>query len=79
MNILDHVVTSNINISKYQLNDSIENEPKFDTNSFNSSSETRDPLPVVIVTLRGGKKHRETDVSGITRLRDTGATNSIIK
>ena len=51
MNILDHVVTDNIKTNKDQLNSAIYNEPAFDTNRFNLSSDTRDPLLVVTVTL----------------------------
>ena len=51
----------------------------FDHNSFNWSSGTRDPLTVVTVSLRGGKKHRSTTVDGLTFLWDSGATNIMIK
>ena len=56
MNILDHVVTNNIKIKKYQLKEETYNDLKFGTNSFNSFRGTRDPLPVVSITLQGGKK-----------------------
>ena len=65
--------------SKDQLNDAIYNEPKFDTNSFNLSIRTRDPLPVVTVGLQGVKKHRETTVAGLTCMWDSGATGRMIK
>ena len=68
-----HVVTDNINTTKNQHNDSIENEPKFD-NTFNLSSGTKDPLIVVTVCLRGGKKHRATNVDDLTCLWDSGDT-----
>ena len=55
------------------------NELSFDTNSFNSSSGNIDHLPVVTVTLQRGKKHRETIVSGITFLWDSGDTYRMIK
>ena len=48
---LDHIVTVHIKTTKYQLNDTIYNEPMFDTNSFNLSRGTEDPLPVVTVSL----------------------------
>ena len=38
-----------------------------------------DPLPVVAVNLRGGKKNRTTIISGLTCLWDRGATNCTIK
>ena len=79
MNKLDRVVTNNINTNKYQLYDAIYDKPTFDTSIFNSSSRTREPLPLLTVTLREYKKHRATTVAGITCLRDSGATNSIIK
>ena len=78
MNILDHLLNENIRTNKDQLNEAIYNDPKFDTSSFNSSSGTRDPLPVVTVTLRGGKKHRETNVAGLTCLWGSGSTDRMI-
>ena len=71
-------MSENIKTNKDQLNDAIYNEPMFDTNSFNSSSGTRDPLPVVTVTLQGGKKHIAMNVSGIIFLWDSRATDSMI-
>ena len=58
-------MTDNIKKNKYQHNDAIDNESTFD-NSFNLSIGTKYPLPVVSVSLRGGKKHRAMTVSGIT-------------
>ena len=79
MDKLYHVVTDNIKTNKYQLNEAIYNDLTFDTNIFNSSSGTRDPLPVVTVTLGGGKKHRVTTADGLTFLWDSRAINSTIK
>ena len=62
-----------------QYNDVIYNEPTLDNSSFNLSSCTRYPLPVVTVQLGGGKKHRATVVAGITCLWCIGATDSMIK
>ena len=76
---MDHVVKNNINTIKDQLNEAIYNEPTYDTSSFNSSSGTIDPLPVVTVTLRGGKKYRATTVAGITCMGYIRATDSMIK
>ena len=76
---MDHIVTDNRKKNKYQLNDSIYNEPTFYSNSFNLSSWTRDPLPVVTVSLRGVNKHRETTVDSITCLWDSGDTDIMIK
>ena len=56
INILDHVVTDNIKKNKYQHNDAIDNDLTFDNNSFNLYSGTKDPLPVVTFSLRGGNK-----------------------
>ena len=58
-------MNDNIKKNKDQRNDAIENEPNFD-NSFNLSSGTRDLLPIVTVSILGGKKHRATTVAGIT-------------
>ena len=79
MNKLYHVVTNNLKTTKYQLIEAINNKPTFDNNSFNLSSGTRNPLPVVIVSLQGGKKHRPMTIDGIKCLWDSGATNSMIK
>ena len=51
MNKLDHVVTNNLKKNKYQLNESINNDPTFDSNIFNLSSGNSKPLPVVTVYL----------------------------
>ena len=53
-NKLDHVV-KNKNINKDQCNDAIEYEPRFDS-KFSLSSGAKNPLKVVTVSLRGGKK-----------------------
>ena len=71
MNRFDHLVTYNLNNYKDQSNEAIITEPKFDTSSFNLSSGTSNPLPVVTVSLRGGKKHTATTVSGITCFWDS--------
>ena len=56
----------NLKNYKDQSNEAINSETKFDTSSFNLSSSTLYPLPVVNVSLRGGKKHREKNVAGLT-------------
>ena len=78
MNKLDHVVTSNLNTNKDQSNESINNETMFDTNSFNLSRGTSNPLPVVTISLQVGKKHVSENVAGLTCLWDRRATNSMI-
>ena len=55
MNKLYHVVTNNINI-KYQFNDAIDYEPRFYNKFSLYRYSIRGPLPVLIVTLRGGNK-----------------------
>ena len=70
MNRLDLVVTDKLNIYKDQINEAINSDPAFDNSSFNLSSGTSDPLPVVTVSLRGGKKHIATTVAGLTCLWD---------
>ena len=77
MNKLDHVVTNNIK-NKYQCNDAIEYEPKYDNKS-SLSSGTKDPLTVVTVSLRGGKKHRETIIASLICLWGIRATVRVIK
>ena len=76
---MDHVMTNNLMTNKYQLNATINNEPTFDTNSFNLSSSTNDPLTVVTVFLREGKKHGATTADGLTSLWDSRATDSTLK
>ena len=67
INILDHVVTNDIRTNKNQLNDAIENEPKFD-NIFNLYIGNKKPLTVVTVILQGGNKQTTTTISGLTCL-----------
>ena len=70
MNKLDHLVNNNIK-NKYQCNDTIEYDPKFDI-MFSLSIGTKEPLPVLNVILQGGKKHRETISVGLACLWDIG-------
>ena len=53
---LDNVV-KNKTKNKYQCNETIEYDPKFD-GKFNLSSGTKDTLPAVTVSPHRGKKHR---------------------
>ena len=69
----------NLKNFKDQSNEAINSDPKMNTSSFNLFSGTSDPLPVVTVSLRGGKKHRSTTVSGLTFVWYIGVTNSMIK
>ena len=57
-------MNNNTKTNKDRRDDAIGNDPKFDS-SFNLSSGTKDPLPVVTVSLQGGKKYVAMDVSGI--------------
>ena len=72
-------MTNNLNINKYQINESIKNEPPFDANIFNSHSSTSDPLTVVPVSLRGGEKRISTTVAGLSCLWDSRTTNIMMK
>ena len=72
-------MTNNIKDYNNQYNDAINNDATLDNSSFSLSSGTRDPLSVVNVSLRGGKKHKATVVTDLTCLWDSGATNSMIK
>ena len=54
-------MTDNIKKNKNQHNYAIGNEPMFD-NKFSLSSGNTDPLLLVTVNLRGGKKQRATMV-----------------
>ena len=71
INKLDHVVTKNIKDYNYQYNFAIDDDTTLANISFNLSRSTRDPLPVVTVSLRGGNKHRATVVAGLTCLWDS--------
>ena len=72
-------MTYNLKNDKDWNDESINSEPTFDTSSFNLSRGTSNPLPVITVSLRGGKKHRSTTVAGLTCLWGSGATDIIIK
>ena len=78
INKLNHVMKNNTKKNKNQHNDTIKNYPNFD-NIFSLSSGTKDPPPVVIVSLRVGNKQRSTMVAGIICLWDSGANEIIIK
>ena len=78
MNRLDHVVTNNIKTNKDHIIDAIYDETVFNTNSFNSSIGTRDPLPVVTSNLLVFNQHRVTTVAALTCLWDIRATDSMI-
>ena len=71
-------MTDSIRKNKNQHNDAIENNLKFD-NIFILSRGTKDPLLLVTVCLRVGKKHIATVVASIICLWDSGATDNIIK
>ena len=73
----DPAVTSNV-INNNQCDDAMEYDPKFDY-TFSLSSGTKEPLPVVTVSLGVGKKHRATIISGLKCLWDNRATNIMIK
>ena len=72
-------MTENLNNYNNQSNEAINSEPTFGKSSFNLSSGTSDPLPVLTVSLRVVNKHRATTVAGLTCLRDSGDTDSMIK
>ena len=72
-------MTNNLKINKDQINEAINNETVFGTSSFNLSSGTSNPLPVVNVSLQGRNKHIATTVTGLTLLWDNRDTNIMIK
>ena len=71
-------MTDNIRKNKNQHNNAIEHELKFD-NKFSLSISTKDPLPVATVSLRGGKKQRETIIACLIFLWGSGDTDRTIK
>ena len=77
MNKLYHVEKNN-NKNKDQTNDAIEYEQNFDC-TFILSSGTKDPLPVITVSLRGGKKYRSTIITSLTCIWVSRATYIMIK
>ena len=56
INRLYNLVIDNLNKYKDQTNEGIDSEPKVDTSSFNLSSGTREPFPVVTVFLLRGRQ-----------------------
>ena len=66
------------NINYNQVNGVIENELKFDSSNSLANNPVKYPLPIVNLILRDGKKSRQNLKSGLTRLWDSGATNSMI-
>ena len=70
---------NNLNNYNNQNNESIDNEPTVDNCSFSLSRGTSDPLLVITVSLRVGKKHRATIVSGLTCLWCSRATDIMIE
>ena len=72
-------MTNNLNTNKDQSNEAMNNDPTFDTNTFNLSSLNSNPLLVVTVSLQVGNKHRATIVSGLTSLWGSRAANIMIK
>ena len=79
INKLDHVVTENLKNYQDHSNEAINSDPTFDKSSFNLSSGTNNPLPVVNVYLQGVNTHIETTFYGLTCLWESGATNIMIK
>ena len=71
-------MTDNINTNKIQHNDAIENDPKFD-NIFSLYSGTKEPLTVVIFSLKWYKKQTPFSDAGLTCLWDRGDTGNMIK
>ena len=77
MRKLHHIVSNNIkNVN--QCNDAIEYDTKFD-NKFSLSSGTKDTLPVVIISLEGGKKLGAAIIYGLTCLWDNRDTKIMVK
>ena len=72
-------MTDNLKNYNDQSNEAINSGPAFYNISFNLSSVTSDPSPVVTVSLLEVNKHRTTIVAGQTCLCDSRATNSMIK
>ena len=64
--------------TRYQSNETIEYEQKFD-NKFSLSSGTKEPLTVVTIRLQEVKKHRSTIISGLPCLWYNKATDSMIQ
>ena len=75
---LDHMGKDNIKKNKNQHNDAIEYEPSFD-HKYSLSIGTKEPLPVVIFSLIGGKKQRAVVIVVSICLWGIRAMNSMIK
>ena len=66
------------NINTNQVNDAINNELEFDMIHSLSNNNVQDPLTIVNIRIRFGKKSRQTLNSGLTCLWDIGYTNNMI-
>ena len=73
MNLLDNVVSKNMLWSKDKLNDIHENELKN-----NPKDDNREPTPVTLANIKGGKKDRQNKHEGLRVLIDTGCSHSIV-
>ena len=69
MNRLDHIVSTNF----------VDNELKFYGSNSLANNHINNPLPIMNIILRGGKKSRQVLNSGLTFLWDIGAIYSMIK
>ena len=66
------------NINTNQVNDAINNELEFDMIHSLSNNNVQDPLTIVNIRIRFGKKSRQTLNSGLTCLWDSGYTYSML-
>ena len=71
MKILYYVMNNNLK-NKYQCNDAIEYDPKFDDKFSLSSVTPMDTFTLVTVRLIGGKKNRAKIISGLICLWGSG-------
>ena len=61
---MEHVMSTNL-VGYNQLNGVVENELKFDSSSSLANNTVKYRLPIVNVSLRGGKNSRQTLKSGL--------------
>ena len=54
------------NVKTNQVNGIIDNELKFDSRNILDNNPVQNPLPILTINLRGGKKSRQTLNSGLT-------------
>ena len=67
------------NIKNNQINDIVEKKLKFYSSNSLVNNNVQDTLPILTISLRGGRKSRYALKSGLKRLWYSGSTDSMIE